>query len=97
MPANAAGGVVKRFDLGQPPAVLKFLTDSGHNRLRQGEAAAGEHREDPFTRDHETVHFAADINLVDAGVGAGVRGEDEALVGPDAEAVSHEKWFLGQE
>ncbi|NDH95295.1 MAG: hypothetical protein EBZ13_12360, partial [Planctomycetia bacterium] len=89
VPAHAAGGIVKCGYLGQSPALFEFLADSRHDRLSQREATAGENRKDPLAGNHEAVHLAADIDLVDAGVGTGVGREDEALVGADAKAVRH--------
>jgi hypothetical protein len=87
--ADDAGGVVHGRGGGQATAGVEFGFDQRDHGLGEGEAAAGKETEDALARLLEEVHLSAGVDLVHAGVGAGVGGHDQAVAGDDAQTVSH--------
>ena len=77
--AHDAGGVVEGLCGGQAETLVEVAPQQGDDRLRARQAPAGQHDEEPLLRTDEGVHLPADIHLVAAGIGARIRGQDQAL------------------
>ena len=88
--ADDAGGVVQRVGLREAAAGIEVVAQQGDDGLADGEAAADQDNEDAFSGLHELMHFAAGVDLIEAGIGAGIGSQNQALIGHDAQAVGHD-------
>ncbi|MNI51402.1 hypothetical protein D3C73_1061300 [compost metagenome] len=60
-----------------------------HQQLRRGQVAGGHHHVGGLAGVFEHVQFAVHADIVQRGIGAGVGGEDQALVHLDSNAIGH--------
>ena len=83
-------GLEEVVDAGQALALARQVAvDAVEHLLRRGQVAGRLEHEDAVGRGAQHVQLAVGADVVDAGVGAGVGEEHEALVEAHREAVGH--------
>ena len=90
-PTDVERGLEEVVDRGQALArrLAEVAVDAVEHLLGRRQVAGRLEHEDPVGRGPEHVQLAVGADVVDAGVGAGVGEEDEALVEAQGEAVGH--------
>ena len=71
------------------------LPQPGDRRLRDRQAARGHDRDDPLARLLEDEHLAIGRDVVEPGIGPGVRQQHHALVQQQAHAIGHRRPLSG--
>ena len=88
----------RRFEDDVVPLVrfLHPFFELADDRLRAGQIAGRQQRDDPLARDVPGEHLAKDRDIVDAGIGARIAHQDESLVEHHAHAIRHLDFPLGR-
>src|ERR1700744_482770 len=87
--AHDARRLIEGLDGRKATALFEVIAEQGHDRLTDGKAAAVEQEEHSLPRLFETKHLAGGVHLVESGVGARIRSEDQTIVRHNAQAIRH--------